>query len=146
MKTIDFTVPGKPTGKERPRVTSHGTYTPTRTRSYEKLVAEKYIEAAKDKYDPEKVEAAEVYITAYFGVPKSWTIHAKRDHYNQPAGKKPDADNIGKIICDALNGVAYKDDACVSELDVSKVYCDKDEEPRVEVTVALFMEVEDDDG
>ena len=36
--------------------------------------------------------------------------------------KKPDADNIVKIICDALNGVAYKDDTQVVELDFKKVY------------------------
>lgn len=140
MITIDFTVPGKPMGKERPRVTTHGTYTPTKTKDYEKIVKQKFIEAMQTQHEPAKVLSAEIYITAYFDVPKSWSIHAKRDHYNQPAAKKPDSDNIGKIICDALNGVAYKDDACVCELDVSKKYRGEQEEPRVEVTVALWID------
>lgn len=144
MITIDFTIPGNPQGKARPRVTAHGTYTPSKTKSYEKLVAEKFIEAMQNQYDFEKVESAEIYITAYFDVPKSWSLHAKRDHYNQPATKKPDSDNIGKIICDALNGVAYKDDACVCELDISKRYRGEDEEPRVEVTVALCVDCDND--
>ena len=36
--------------------------------------------------------------------------------------KKPDADNIAKVICDALNGVAYGDDAQICKLCVSKRY------------------------
>ena len=36
--------------------------------------------------------------------------------------KKPDADNILKAVCDALNGFAWKDDAQVIEAHVRKVY------------------------
>ena len=36
--------------------------------------------------------------------------------------KKPDADNIVKIICDALNNIAYKDDTQVVDLQVKKIY------------------------
>ena len=46
--------------------------------------------------------------------------------------KKPDTDNIAKAILDALNGVAYYDDAQVVELHVVKKYSD---EPRAEVMI-----------
>jgi Holliday junction resolvase RusA-like endonuclease len=36
--------------------------------------------------------------------------------------KKPDADNIAKIICDALNGIAYRDDTQIISLKVLKIY------------------------
>ena len=36
--------------------------------------------------------------------------------------KKPDCDNIAKIVLDALNKIAYKDDAQVAELSVKKRY------------------------
>lgn len=36
--------------------------------------------------------------------------------------KKPDTDNIAKAICDALNGVAYRDDAQICCLTVQKQY------------------------
>ena len=36
--------------------------------------------------------------------------------------KKPDCDNIAKIVLDALNGIAYHDDAQVAELTVIKTY------------------------
>ena len=47
--------------------------------------------------------------------------------------KKPDADNIAKVICDALNGVAYGDDTQVVNLNVKKRYTD--EEPKVIVHI-----------
>ena len=36
--------------------------------------------------------------------------------------KKPDTDNIAKAILDALNGLAYYDDAQIVELTVAKRY------------------------
>lgn len=38
---------------------------------------------------------------------------------------KPDADNIGKIILDALNGIAYADDNQVTQLNIKKNYGSK---------------------
>ena len=39
--------------------------------------------------------------------------------------RKPDADNIAKIILDALNGTAYHDDAQIVQLSVRKQYAEK---------------------
>ena len=41
---------------------------------------------------------------------------------NKGYTKKSDIDNITKIILDALNGVAYKDDAQIVELKAKKIY------------------------
>ena len=46
--------------------------------------------------------------------------------------KKPDCDNIAKVILDALNGIAYHDDSQVVELVVHKHYA---ETTRVNVTL-----------
>lgn len=51
--------------------------------------------------------------------------------------KKPDADNIAKVVLDALNNICYKDDTQVVELIVNKYYS---LEPRVEV---IIKDVED---
>ena len=58
--------------------------------------------------------------------------------YGEPRGKerptrKPDFDNIGKIICDALNGIAYRDDAQIVDALVRKFYSDT---PRVIVEIS----------
>lgn len=146
MITVDFVVDGKPIGKERPRVTRHGAYTPARTKEYEKAVRAAFLRALVYKaplgyhHRAEMVRTAEVYITAFFGVPESWSLKRKVAVYNGFCTKRPDADNVAKVICDALNGVAFADDACVTELGVSKRYCDKGESPRVEVTVCLDVD------
>lgn len=49
--------------------------------------------------------------------------------------KKPDSDNIAKIICDSLNGIAYHDDSQIVELYICKSYS---ENPKVIVTIAEF--------
>jgi Holliday junction resolvase RusA-like endonuclease len=57
-------------------------------------------------------------VVAKFTLPKS---APKR---NPPKHKttKPDADNIVKIVKDALNGIVWADDAQVVQMNVSKVY------------------------
>ena len=82
-------------------------------------------------------------ITAYYGIPKSAGKRSRADmlsRYIRPA-KKPDLDNVAKIVLDSLNGLAYKDDAAVVELVVEKYYS---ETPRVEVRLEetwVLMEV-----
>lgn len=36
--------------------------------------------------------------------------------------KKPDWNNVGKIVCDALNGISYKDDSQIVESQMQKRY------------------------
>jgi Holliday junction resolvase RusA-like endonuclease len=46
--------------------------------------------------------------------------------------KKPDIDNVAKIILDSLNCICYKDDTQIVSLIVNKYYS---QEPRVEVVI-----------
>ena len=124
MMTCDFVVEGKPVGKGRPRFKRMGnfvqTYTPEKTAEYEKLVRLRFQNAGGQITDkPVRVE-----ITAFFAPPKSTM---KRDRIEMLANrilpeKKPDCDNIAKIILDALNKIAYVDDAQVIDLSVIKRY------------------------
>ncbi|MEQ2712194.1 RusA family crossover junction endodeoxyribonuclease, partial [Hominisplanchenecus faecis] len=36
--------------------------------------------------------------------------------------KKPDSDNIAKVVLDALNGIAYHDDTQIIKLTITKAY------------------------
>ena len=135
--TITFTVPGSPQGKMRPRVVKRGnfvqTYTPDKTVSYENLVKLMYSQEAKGRvFDREK--SLRVLIVALYDIPQSTSkkrAELMRIGEIRPT-KKPDLDNIAKIICDALNGVAYHDDAQVVDLKVVKYYSDT---PCVTVTI-----------
>ncbi len=127
---MKLTIPGEPTGKARPRVTTRGiTYTPTKTVNYETLVKELYyIEHGNQRLEGE-IKAR---ITAYFSIPKS---ASKKKQVAMLSGqirptKKPDGDNLAKIILDSLNKLAYNDDSQVVDLTVSKYYGDS---PRVEI-------------
>ena len=130
---ITLTIPGNPTGKARPRVTRNATYTPPKTVAYETLVQELFI-INYPHYKPLETAVA-MRITAYFPIPKSyakWKKLAAERNAIRPT-KKPDVDNIQKIIGDALNGLAYKDDSQIVTSEIQKWYTD--ENPRVEIII-----------
>lgn len=117
---VCFSVPGKPQGKGRPRFARSGhTYTPDRTAEYEERVKLAYKQAGGGKLSG----FVSVDILAVFAVPKSYTKAQRAAALNASfAPKKPDCDNIAKIILDALNGIAYDDDAQIVKLRVEKRY------------------------
>lgn len=118
-------VTGKIRGKARPRICSDHAFTPKDTVQYEKLVRECYKEQ-DGRYLEGSVRAL---IIAYYKIPKSYSkkrVQAIKDGLEKPT-KKPDADNIGKIILDSLNGIAYKDDSQIVDLSVIKRYTEDDE-------------------
>lgn len=100
---------GKIRGKARPRICRGHAFTPKDTVQYEKLVRDCY-----KKQDGRYLEGPiKALIIAYYKIPKSYSkkrVQAIRDGLEKPK-KKPDADNIAKIILDSLNGIAYKDDS-----------------------------------
>ncbi len=127
-----FTIFAEPTGKARPRVTAHGTYTPKKTKDYERLVQWEYRKQGGRDYGERQLQ---VEITANFQIPKS---KPKNKRVEMLAGqvrptKKPDCDNIAKAILDALNGIAYHDDSQIVTLAVEKWYLP--DEPYVIVTI-----------
>lgn len=123
-----FMIPGDPVGKGRPRLTTRGgyahAYTPEKTAEYENKVKEAFLEqfSVTDKFG--KDVPLKVQIDAYLRIPRSTSKTKAKDmqfRRIRPT-KKPDADNIAKIILDALNGLAYEDDKQIVSLEVSKWY------------------------
>lgn len=140
---MHFEVIGVPQGKSRartfynPKLGKHQSITPENTVLYENLVKTSFM-AAENKQTFFNKEPVEMYITAYFPIPKSTTKKDREKIRNKELFpiKKPDSDNIAKVICDALNGVAYHDDAQIVKLEVRKQYTEK--EPKVVVALGLF--------
>ncbi|MDZ4991918.1 RusA family crossover junction endodeoxyribonuclease [Clostridium perfringens] len=125
-------VTGKIRGKARPRVCRGHAFTPKDTVQYEKLVRDWY-KQQDGRYLEGPVKAL---IIAYYKIPKSYSkkrVQAIRDGLEKPT-KKPDADNIGKIILDSLNGIAYKDDAYISDFRVKKEYTEELERVEFELS------------
>src|SRR5882757_10449115 len=104
---------GKPQGKGRPRFGKGNTYTPIKTKKYEddlRWIAKSAVGRLKPLEGPVGIE-----IVAHF--------KSKKRGYHTI---KPDADNIAKGCCDALNGIAYLDDSQVANLVVDKYFAAKD--------------------
>ena len=135
---VNFSVLGEPKGKARPKTVklkngaSH-TYTPDGTVLYENLIATEYRRQIGDVSFPDK-EMLEMRVIAYFTIPGSASKKTKmlmEDREIRPT-KKPDMDNIVKVVADALNKVAFRDDSQIVECRISKYYSTQ---PRIEVTI-----------
>ena len=132
-EVMDFFVPGIPVGKQRPRVTPHGTYTPAKTKDYERLVGRYYCAKAKVRRE-DYTCPVKMMITIFVAPPRSMS-KSMREKALQNAfapTKKPDIDNVAKSILDALNGLAYQDDKQVCDLSIRKLYST---DPGVRVTM-----------
>lgn len=130
---VIFSIPGEPVGKARARTVRNGSksisYTPEKTKEYERLVRFCYMKARGKYFEDKPIRAI---ITAYYHIPKS-DSKKQRELKLQSAilpCVKVDIDNVCKIILDALNGLAYEDDKQIVYLVAQKLYS---LEPRVEV-------------
>jgi Holliday junction resolvase RusA-like endonuclease len=139
---ISFELHGDPVGWQRtglrvivPRFTKPfaSIYTPKETRQYQAAIgmAAKVAMQGKPLFDGPVTFC----VTAFMRVPRSWS-NKKRDAALagtiRPA-VKPDFDNIGKNVADALKDIVWKDDVQVVDGRVIKIY---DERPRLLVEIA----------
>jgi Holliday junction resolvase RusA-like endonuclease len=140
----EFIIYGEPKGKGRPRFSTVNGYVKTRTPedtvNYENLVKLMY---QKDCNEPmyEKNEPLVMEIDAYYSIPKS-TSKKKLEQMTQGKirpTKKPDIDNLCKIIMDSLNKIAYYDDSQIVQATVNKYYS---KTPRVHVRMRTLEEWE----
>lgn len=143
---VEFTVLGPPRGKERPRICRKNgksmSYTPWQTVKYEKLIKASYKSVSKKRIDANI--PIEIEILAFFDVPRR---AIKTNRFNMLSGqilptKKPDSDNIIKVVCDALNSLAYEDDKQICNVKFKKVY---GEIPRLEIKIKQIMEEQTDE-
>lgn len=121
---MEFIVEGDPQGKARPRFSqkSGTVYTPAKTVRYERLIRKAFLDAGCNAIPSDCYVG--ITVDAYFQIPKSYTKGKRlacQHNINRP-DKKPDIDNILKIVLDGLNGVAYADDKQVIEVRCRKFY------------------------
>lgn len=152
--SLVFGVLGEPKGKARPRFARRGrlvsTYTPSTTQKYEELIRYSALRV-RQKNGIKKPISADISlgIRAYFKIPKQFSKKRKEKCLKgeERPSKKPDSDNIAKIVLDGLNPKMkvdhvqhkavcvheglYRDDKQVVSLKVDKYYSEK---PRVEIT------------
>jgi Holliday junction resolvase RusA-like endonuclease len=116
-------IPGQPVAKGRPRFDRRGhAYTPEKTVRWEQMAAQIIRSViGTPMYD----QPLKLQVTAFFERPKRLLTRKaspKRIHHVS----KPDADNVGKIVADALTmaGVV-RDDSIINQMMVTKYYAAK---------------------
>lgn len=139
MTSIQFTVFGEPYGKGRPRFNKFtgSVHTPQKTASREALVVYEYRRQCGAFRFPDTA-MLDMLILAYYAVPKSdskVTRSAKLHGIIRPT-KKPDMDNVVKLVADALNQIAYRDDTQIVDCRCRKFYSER---PR---TVVIIKQIE----
>lgn len=136
-----FVVLGNPQGKGRPRFSVRrlkngesytNVRTPDQTVLYENQIKFEYGRQCGILRFPDEAQLL-IRIDAFYEMPKS--VSKKKKELMESGKirptKKPDWDNVGKVFCDALNGIAYRDDSQIVGALVRKFYG----MPRVEVTI-----------
>jgi len=115
MKTLEFFIPGDPKGKQRPQFNSvsKNAFTPIQTMRYEDFV-KIFIHSKWEAGEIVRWGAKEPLFMFCTSVHRPSKADAKL--YNKLMGmlwpaKKPDFDNIAKIIADAMNDMVFPDDA-----------------------------------
>ena len=97
---LEFTVPGNPVPKARPRVLRSGiTYTPKTTKVYEARIAW----TAKAAWDGQIMTQNGLGLWVRFGL----------------EAMRPDLDNLVKAVLDGLEGVIYRNDRQIWHIDAS---------------------------
>ena len=131
-KEVKLTIMGEPIAKGRPRFSKGHIYTPEKTANYEQLIKAAWLQSERVRFGDEAELVLEV--IAYFSIPKNTTMALRVlmiKGEKRPI-KRPDYDNIEKICSDALNGLAYKDDAQIVNAIFGKYYS---EQPRLEILI-----------
>jgi Holliday junction resolvase RusA-like endonuclease len=142
---LAVTIPGTPIGKGRPlsslmkdkqgkQFIHHRT--PEKTRRWEDTAAAHMrVRWGQPKFSG----AMELEVIALFPRPQR-LMRASDPNERVPHLAKPDADNIAKAVCDALqNSGAVTDDAIIVRLTVTKFYADREEQPYVLVILRQFQ-------
>lgn len=124
MTGISLIVPGKPRGKGRPKFARRGqavvTYTDEQTVSMEETIRAIWRETGAQRL-PDG-EALELTVRVTHERPQNHFRKngqlSKKGHESPIPTRKPDGDNVFKLVADALNGLAYKDDSQIAYWDL----------------------------
>jgi len=109
---LRLTVDGCPVPKGRPRFAGRVAFTPGKTRAAERTLKLEALAAGWRPLDGPLAVSLSFYL---------------------PDHRRVDLDNLGKLVCDALNGIAWRDDSQIVTLELRKSAADP--MPRTEIEV-----------
>lgn len=132
-------------GKQRPRTVRNGgttlTYTPQKTRDAEELIAWQWRAKHGDAgagHDGPVFVSIDVTRELAKSNPRKWAGRCDLG--------KPDLDNVGKLVLDALNGIAYPDDSHIVYLTLKKrERVERGYGNTIGINITYFEEYEEED-
>ena len=134
-----FQIPMRIKGKERHRDGKSGKYTPTNTAAHQRIIGN----VCRKKVGELNFEmigkdsSVAVIIVQSIVPPQKWIKKNPNASLPFPCNEKPDWDNIGKTVSDAMNKIAYEDDKSIALATVIKQY---DEVDKLTVIVGQIKE------
>lgn len=131
---IYFSIPGECVPYARSGANGKIRFTPKRQRDFMCLVKLAASKVMND--DPPFEGPLKICVRATYLTPKSWSKSKRQNTYWKTS--KPDASNLLKLVEDALNGVAFLDDAQIVEATVQKTYAP------IAQTIVEISELKDD--
>lgn len=137
MRTIAFRVESIPVAQPRQRSAFIGghirNYTPAK--SHVNAFKAHVAYAAKQVYNDKPLDVP-LSLTLEFVFPRPESMmYKKKLMPREPKACKPDFDNLAKSVCDALNGLLWRDDSLVCEAKITKWIASGDEQPHVFIMI-----------
>lgn len=131
---VELTIPGEPVAQPRTRSTKGGHhYTPDNgVNGFKECIRIKFAEAYQGAPSEKPVM---VQMTAVFARPK-YMRHKTKPMPRVPHTSRKDVDNVLKAALDALNKVAWIDDAQVYYAIVQKFIASGDEQPHTRIVIS----------
>ena len=129
-RKIEFTISGEPVAQGRPRFSNRGgfvkAYDPAKSRNGKQHV--RY--AAKHAMEGEEPLSGPIHMKAEFGIMMPKSMARKRNpRPRQYRQKKPDLDNLLKLVKDACSSVVYLNDNSIVMVTARTIQCAQGEAP-----------------
>jgi len=143
MKELTVTIPGEPVSQGRPRFSTHGgfprAYDPKKSKEGKQSVRF-FVSKAMEEQDID-ILSGPILMQVQFGIklPKS----QERKRTPRPRiwrVKKPDLDNLIKLVKDGCSGIVFLDDNQIVKVSAEKIQCAQGEAP---FTKIRFVELEE---
>lgn len=141
-RKLEFTIVGEPVSQGRPRFSNRGgfvrAYDPAKSRDAKQHVRYAAGEAMKAL---DGVLEGPIHFKAQFGIAMPTSQARKRNPRPRIwRTKKPDLDNLVKLVKDACSKVVFLDDSQIVRMTVEKIQCAQGESP---FTKVIFSEMEE---
>jgi Holliday junction resolvase RusA-like endonuclease len=136
-RQLEFVIPGEPISQGRPRFSTHGgfarAYDPKKSRDGKAMVKLCARDAVSNA-EWEEPLSGPIEMMIQFGIALPKSQYRKRTPVpRQWRTKKPDLDNLMKLVKDACSGVVFLDDNQVVRVVAEKIQCGQDEAPFTKV-------------